>query len=283
MSISSMSAVAITLCIISIFAIFSANVATITNTIEGTVQISVKIDYDYESSEDLTRIRAYIESIDGVSDVDFFTKEDELKYYIDRNASTEEQRAIFAPYEGEGNNPFHHMYYVNVEDGLEVERIASEIQKIEGVKSVNFGGSSAVLLISMLNKVSYGGAVLIAALGALALFLVANTIKLTIYAREHEIAIMRNVGASNNNVRSPFVIEGMIIGLCGAILPVVGTCCGYYYLYDYLGGIWFSSLLPMIAPYPFVMNISIFLVLIGVSVGLFGSFFSVTRYLRFKR
>lgn len=283
MSVSSIFAVTITLCIISIFSIFSVSVNDITNTIEGTVQISAKVDYEYESAESLERIKSEIENIDGVKKITFYTKEDELNFYIEQNITNDEQRTIFAPYETEGNNPFHHMYYIDVYNGLDVETVATKIGEIEGIKSVNYGGSSAVLLVSMLNKVSYGGGILIASLGALALFLVSNTIKLTIYARKHEISIMRNVGASNGNIRTPFVIEGMLIGFIGSILPIVLTCVGYYYLYDYLGGIWFSNLFVMVEPYPFVLYLSGFLCSTGVLVGLIGSFVSVSRYLRLKR
>lgn len=283
MSISSISTVTITLCIVGIFTIFFVNVESMKTAVEGTLQIAAKVSTDHESSEQITDIRSQIESIDGVSEVTFYTKDEELQFYIDQTITDEEQRSIFEPYEEEGNNPFHHMFYVNVEDGLLIDTVAETISDIEGVQNVSYGGSSAVLLISALNKLICGGGLLILALSLLALFLVANTIKLTIYAREQEISIMRNVGASNNNIRIPFVIEGGLIGLIGAIIPVIAMCQGYSYLYNFLGGIWFSSLFPMIQPLPLMGYVSLFLVLAGVVVGLLGSFLSTSKYLRLRR
>lgn len=283
MSISSISAVTITLCIVGIFTIFFTNVESMKTAVEGTLQIAAKVNTEYESSEQITKIRSQIESIEGVSEITFYTKDEELQFYIDQTITDEEQRSIFIPYEEEGNNPFHHMFYINIEDGLLIDDVAEKVSNIEGIQNVSYGGSSAVLLISALNKAIYGGGLLILALSLLALFLVANTIKLTIYAREQEISIMRNVGASNNNIRVPFVIEGALIGLIGSIIPVIAMCQGYNYLYNFLGGIWFSNLFPMIQPLPLMGYVSLFLVCAGVLVGLLGSLFSVSRYLRLRR
>lgn len=281
MAISSASAVTITLCLISIFFIFSYNVDTITTSIEDTVQISVKISFDHEGSEQLNEINRQIKAIDGVTNTTFYTKEEELQYYIDMNSEDEEAQAIFEPYKED--NPFHHMYYVDVESGDSVQSIANRISQIEGVDDVNYGGDSAVMLINALDSVRYGGMILVISLSALAIFLIANTIKLTIYARNREISIMRSVGATNGYIRAPFVIEGMIIGFLGAVIPVLLSVFGYIYLYNYLGGQWFSNLFVMVAPHPFVLWMALILVAVGVLVGLVGSFLSVSKYLRWKR
>ena len=117
----------------------------------------------------------------------------------------------------------------------------------------------------------------------LAIFLIANTIKLTIYARSNEIAIMRDVGATNGFIRAPFVVEGMIIGALGAIIPILFTVFGYIFLYDKLGGVLFSEMFKLTPPHPFVLQLSLILLGIGMVVGLIGSFMSVTKYLRWKR
>lgn len=283
MAVSSASAVTITLCLMSIFFIFSINLDAITESIEDTVQISVKIDFEHESSEQLNEINRQIKAIDGVSNTTFYTKEEELEFYIDLNSDDEASRAIFEPYKEEGENPFHHMYYVDVENGDLVQQVAGKIEQIEGVEEVNYGGESAVMLVTAMNSVRYGGMILVIALSALAIFLIANTIKLTIYARSKEISIMRSVGATNGYIRAPFVIEGMIIGFLGAVIPVLLSVFGYIYLYDQLGGIWFTDLFKMVDPQPFVLFLAGVLIGIGMLVGLVGSFLSVSKYLRWKR
>lgn len=283
MAVSSASAVTITLCLMSIFFIFSYNVDVIADSIEETLQISVQIDYEYETSEQLNQIKQQIKEIDGVLDMQFVSKEEELQFYIESTSNDEASRAIFEPYMEEGENPMHHSYYVEVSEGNLIQQVAKSIETIEGVYSVNYGGSAAVMLVGALDSVRYGGMVLCVALSALAIFLIANTIKLTIYNRAKEISIMRSVGATNGYIRAPFVIEGVIIGFLGAIIPVILSVFGYIYLYDKLGGVWLSELLVMVDPNPFVLMLSLLLAGIGMSVGLLGSFFSVTKYLRWKR
>lgn len=280
MSLSSASAVTITLIIISIFAIFTANVSSMTDKIEGEVQISVMIDYASEAQENIDRIGLSISNIQGVEEVKFSSKEDEFQYYID-SFEDENERAIFESYREE--NPMHHAYYVKVMSGQDLQSIAEQIRQIEGVFEINYGGDSAVLLVDALDSVRNGGFVIVVALSLLAIFLIQNTIKLTILARANEIAIMRNVGAKNGFIRAPFVVEGIIIGALGAIIPIAATIFVYIYAYTKLGGVVISNMFVMLPPHPFVLQVSGVLLGVGMLVGLIGSFLSVTKYLRWKR
>ncbi|MBQ1319686.1 MAG: FtsX-like permease family protein, partial [Solobacterium sp.] len=110
-----------------------------------------------------------------------------------------------------------------------------------------------------------------------------NTIKLTIMARADEIAIMRNVGARNSYIRSPFVIEGMIIGIVGALIPIAMIFFGYRYLYEITGGYVISRMFSLIEPFPYIWQVCGVLLAISILVGLIGSFLSVSKYLRWKR
>ena len=282
MAVSSASAVTITLCLMSIFFIFSFNIDDIAGSIEDTVQIAVKIDYAYEDSMQLSAINNQITAIVGVKQTTFYTKDEELTYYIEMTKKNGGSSEIFEEYKGD-ENPFHHMYYVDVTSGDLLHGVAEKIKLIEGVSDVNYGGESAVILISALDSVRYGGLILVSALCALAIFLIANTIKLTISARSNEIKIMRSVGATNGYIRAPFVIEGIFIGFLGSIIPIVFSIWGYIHLYTSLDGFWFTRLFTMIPPHPFVLHLAVILTGIGVLVGLGGSFLSVSRYLRWKR
>ncbi|MFV0379497.1 MAG: permease-like cell division protein FtsX [Anaerorhabdus sp.] len=280
MSLSSALAVTITLIIISIFAIFTANVASMTSNIEGKIQISVMVDYEYETQADIDRIGLEITELDGVDSVEFYTKDEELDAYI-QSFDKEEERALFESYRSD--NPMHHAYYVQVESGEKLESIAATISEIEGVFEINYGGESAVLLVSALDSIRNGGLILVIALSLLAVFLIQNTIKLTIFARSEEISIMRNVGAKNGFIRAPFIVEGIIIGALGAIIPIFLTIFAYIYLYQELGGVMISNLFVLIEPHPFVLYVSLILIGVGILVGVLGSFLSVNKYLRWKR
>ena len=228
MSIQSASAVTLALIIISLFLMFSMTVQNFTKGIEESVSISVLVDYSKESAEDEDAISLAIKNISGVSTVTYSSKDEEFQYYLE-SFDDEKTRKAFEPFKD--SNPMHDAFYVETTSGSNIEAIAEEISNIEGVYKVNYGGDSAVSLISALRTIRNGGWIIALALSLLAIFQIQNTIKLTIMARADEIAIMRNVGAKNSFVRSPFMVEGLIIGALGSIIPIAITYFGYNKLY----------------------------------------------------
>ena len=168
----------------------------------------------------------------------------------------------------------------------DIAQMADRTVHIEDGRIVkaDFGGTTTSDLVDGLSTVRIAGGALTLVLSCLAIFLISNTIKTTIYSRSHEIAIMRNVGATNGFIKMPFMIEGMIIGLIGAIIPMLITFFGYRYLYGVTGGKVLSSAMFTLQPiYPFVLQVCGLLLLAGIVVGLVGSFLAVTKYLRWKR
>ena len=148
---------------------------------------------------------------------------------------------------------------------------------------MNYGGQSTVSMVDTMSMVRKIGGFLVIGLTLLAVFLIQNTIKLTISARKDEITIMRNVGATNSFIRSPFVIEGIIIGVLGSIIPIALTVWGYITLYQRSGGILVSNMFKLVKPNPYIFYLAGILLGIGVVVGFIGSLLSVNRYLRWKR
>ena len=110
--------------------------------------------------------------------------------------------------------------------------------------------------------------------------MIINTIKLTIFSRKREIGIMRLVGASNSRIKLPFVIEGIILGMIGSIIPILVVVFGYTGLYDYFGGVLFSPVIKLVSPIPFVVNTSLIILGIGMVVGMVGSARAVRRYIK---
>ena len=110
-----------------------------------------------------------------------------------------------------------------------------------------------------------------------------ENMKVSIYTRKQEIAIMRFVGASNWAIKFPMMLEGVFIGILGSLVPVLLTIFGYQYVYTILGGTFMSNMFVLQTVFPMTLEISGILILIGVLVGLVGSFFSTTRYLHWKR
>lgn len=280
MALSSSIAVTITLIIISLFMLFMVNVRQFTTNVEQGMEISVMIDWDHESQADEDALKAQIQSLDGIKSVRFSSKDEELQYYIDQFDDEETKKAVESLVQ---DNPMHDAFYVEVMDGDDIASIADRIKAIDGVASVNYGGSSTMNMVAAMNTVRKGGTILVVALTVLAIFLIQNTIKLTIYARQDEITIERNVGATNRFIRSPFVVEGIIIGAIGALIPIALTVWGYRYAWKVTGGYLISNMFHLVPPMPFTLYLSVVLLVIGILVGLIGSYLSVTRYLKWKR
>lgn len=279
MAFSSATAMTVTLILMSAFSIVMMNLTNITKEIEQAVQISVLIDYDHEEASVEEAIGDQIKSIPGVASVEFFTKDQEAQYYFENFSETDEAIVKMI----EEDNPLNDAFYVKVVDGQQLGEIAKQIEAIDGVLTVNYGGASVVSFMEVLTVIRNVGFIMVGALLILTIFLIQNTIKLTIFARNEEISIMRIVGAKNGYIRAPFLVEGIIIGILGAILPICATIFGYIYIYKLTNGVVLSNIFTLIPPHPFVLYVSLGLLGLSIIVGFVGSFFSVTKYLRWTR
>ena len=271
-----MVAVSVTLLLVSLFMMLTVNLQEITTTVEDKIQIHVQLD---DSVEDASSIENQIKELPAVISVEYSSKDVELDKFI---ASYGEEGVIFEMYRGE-NNPLKNALIVELSDNLQIETTTLSIANMVGVLKANYGGNSTIQLVDLLHNVRDGGFILVAALGLLALILIVNTIKITIQNRAHEIQIMRTIGATNNFIRAPFLFEGLFIGLFGSFIPVGLTIWGYNRIYEVLGGVLFAELFKLREVFPFVLQLSYLLIMLGVVIGFFGSFISVTRYLRSVR
>ncbi|MBR1385812.1 MAG: permease-like cell division protein FtsX [Bacilli bacterium] len=176
---------------------------------------------------------------------------------------------------------FHYRYDINVLDVKKLKETRDDINSLKMVDTADFGDETITKMISMFDvagKIGFGVAIVLI---IVTVFLIVNTIKLTIFSRKREISIMRVVGASNLTIKNPFIIEGFIIGLLGSIIPVLATIFGYRAFYERLdNGHLMTFWLEFIHPEPFVYFISLIIVVIGVIVGMFGSSRAVRKYLK---
>lgn len=275
MSVSSVFAVTITLVIIAVIGALAVNIQSITTNIESDVRIFVKLDRTLDEAHE-QQVGQSIKALSGVSDVEYSSKDDQLTLYIENYGS---DASIFEDYRKD--NPLGSAYYVDVKDTSTISNIAEQIGTIEGVKDVEYGGDSTRNMLSTLEMIRTGGYIFIVGLTIIALFMIANTIKITITSRQMEISIMRMVGASNWYIRIPFMLEGMLIGIIGSIVPIIILVYGYNTLYSATNGMLVSSMLILQAPNVFLWQFSGFLVLLGSGVGILGSFVSIRRFLKF--
>lgn len=275
MSFSSIFAVTITLLLIGVIGVLALNVQDISANIEEGVSIYVKLERNIDSEAELA-VGDQINAINGVTKSTYYTKDQELDKLIEKQG--EDGAELFESYRDE--NPLGAAYEVEVKDASQIEAISKKIEEIPNVNSATYGGKSTENMVQTLQTIQTGGTVFIVGLSVVALFMIANTIKITITARQTEISIMRMVGASNWYIRIPFMLEGMLIGLIGSIIPIIVLIYGYQTIYDYAGGALLSAMLALKEPMPFIRDFSLILAAIGAGVGLIGSFVSIRRFLK---
>ena len=275
LSLASISCITITLIIVAVAIIASFNVKNFTATIERDMTIVVFVDND-ATEEDVERIENKIKVISNVDKYTFQTKQ-EVKEKM--QAESDVFNTVLDTWE-EGESPLKDTFQVKVKDVEKIKKTADKIQSFEKVSVVRYGEDMVdkmVSAFSSVEKVTFGIAI---ALILVTIFLIVNTIKLTISARSKEIGIMRLVGASNLTIKTPFIIEGMILGLFGSIVPVIITTYGYLMFYKHFDGYLYSRLIQLVEPEPFIYQASLIVIGIGILVGMIGSASAVRRYLK---
>ena len=276
LSLASISCIAITLIVVAFSIVISYNVENFTESIRKDVTMVIFLNKD-AGKDDYSRIEAAIRATGNVEKLNFKSKQDSAKETAKGN---EVFQTIIEGWTDE-TNPLLDSFELKVKEVEEIKDTADKIKKIDKVETVSYGEDMVdqlIVIFDVVKKVSIGAVV---ALIVVTAFLIANTIKLAIYARRREIEIMRLVGASNISIKIPFVIEGLFLGLLGSVIPIIITIYGYTSLYDFFGGKLFSSsLAKLISPTPFVYLAAVLIMIIGILVGMFGSWRAVRKYLK---
>ena len=275
LSLASISCITITLIIVAVAIVASFNVKNFTAAIERDMTIVVFLDND-ATQEDVERIQ---NKINAISNVDTYTYQTKQEVKEKMQAESDVFNTVLNTWE-EGESPLKDTFQVKVKEVEKIKQTAEKIESFDKVSVVRYGEGMVdkmVSAFSSVEKVTFGIAV---ALILVTIFLIINTIKLTISARSKEIGIMRLVGASNLTIKTPFIIEGMILGLFGSIVPVIITTYGYFMFYKHFDGYLYSRLIQLVKPEPFIYQASIIVIGIGILVGMIGSASAVRRYLK---
>ncbi len=280
LSIASVVCTTITLVIVALAIIVAANVNNFTKDIGDSLTIIAFVD-SKASDEEIAKVKSSLLEINNIrSDELLFKSKEDIKNETLEN--TEKGSTVYNIISSltTDNNPLESEFIVSVKDIEKLKSTATSIEKIDKVTKVKYSDSvvdKMIPVFDIVKKITIG---IILGLIVVTVFLICNTIKLTIFSRRSEIEIMRLVGTSNSVVRLPFVIEGLFLGIIGSIVPILVTIWGYIIAYDKLEGHLFSNVIKLIDPMPFVIYISIVLVVIGGIVGMLGSYRTVRRYLK---
>jgi len=273
LSIASITCITITLILVALSCVISANVNHFTNSLEDTLNIVVYLNEDITDEQKET-IKENIKKLDNYESMIYKSK-DEWK--SEMQSTSDELNTTLSFLE---ENPLLDSITVKVTDIKSLSIVAEAIRKMEGVKSAKYGEDTVDNMVTIFDIVEKATIVIVVALILVTSFLISNTIKLTIYSRKDEIAIMRLVGTSNFAIRQPFIIEGFILGVIGSIIPVLMTIYGYVLFYDHFDGYLFSHIIELIRPTSLIWFVSIILVIVGALVGMFGSSRAVRKYLK---
>lgn len=275
LSIASISCITITLIVVAISMVLSYNVNNFTNIIEKNVTIVVFLDNGVEDFDNIKDQILSIENVDKKS-VKFI---DKMAIADDMMESSDVLKSVMKDYTRE-DSPLQDTFQLKIIDIDNISDTADQISEIEGVDLVKYGEEMVEKLVQVFDVIRKGCIYIVVALIIVTAFLIGNTIKITIFSRKREIEIMRLVGASNINIKIPFILEGLLLGLLGSIIPVIITIFGYNNLYDHFGGVIFSKFIKLVKPDPFVYLVCGVLIGIGMIVGMLGSARAVRKYLK---
>lgn len=277
LSLASISCITITLIIVAIAIMASFNVQNFTKEIEKDLTIVIFLNTDV-TEEDVTSVEQRLRKIPNV-DKKSITFESKQEVKEDMQKESEVFDTVLDEW-NDSESPLKDTFQVKVKNVENISATAKKIEKIDQVNTVRYGEGMVDKMItafSSIEKVTYG---IVIALVVVTVFLIINTIKLTISARRREIGIMRLVGASNFTIKTPFIIEGMILGLLGSIVPIIFTTYGYLAFYNHFDGYLFTQLIQLIKPEPFIYSTAGIVVIIGILVGMVGSAGAVRKYLK---
>lgn len=273
MSLASVGAVTVTLLLVGVFVALILNVNKIASDFEKDVEVKVLIDTTMKETKALA-LAQKVKKLPDVAEVRYSSKEDELQKVV---ADFGEDLSLV-----DQENPLHNVLYVKATEPQKTADVARQIDALKGTSEVLYGKGKIDKFFQMVDTTRTIGLVFIVALVLMAVFLISNTIKLTIAARQHEIEIMKLVGATNNYVRVPFMLEGMWLGLFGAVLPIIAIAAGYMSLYERLSPIVQNEVFSFLEPTNFLLRLSVILLAMGVVIGIFGSAMSIRKYLAVK-
>ncbi len=269
-----------TMCVIMIFFglcfIMVGNFNNFIKQVETEQGIQVYILND-ATDDEIKKLGEEINEIDGVNTIEFVSKEEALQHMKDRFG---EKAYLLSPYEQ--GNVLPSSYIVTLTDLGKSNDVQGKIKELEKVKRITSSDETIEMLVKIAKGVKIGSYVIIIALIGISIFIISNTIKLTVYARRKEISIMKYVGATNSFIRWPFVVEGIIIGLFSGAISLAIIAGIYMGICQNAGFVSFLAKLGLqLLEFSEMFNLILIIYLIlGVGIGVLGSSLSMRKYLK---
>lgn len=262
-----------TMLIFGIFFVVGKNIRNAIDQVESSQAIEVFIQND-ATDEQIKQLGQEILSIDGVNTAQYKTKEQALNQMKEVLKSNQEIL--------NGMDIFPASYIVKLTDLQKSAQVQDEINKLDNVKNINSSDETTEKLVSLGNTINIITGIILVLLILISIFIIGNTIKLTVHARRKEISIMKYIGATNSFIRAPFVVEGIIIGTIASMLSVVLIGLAYNMISSRIVGSSLNNItgFNLLSFQDLFSLIIIVYALLGIGIGIIGSAMSMRRYLK---
>ncbi len=272
MSFASIGTVAVSLFVLGVFLILVLNMNRLASTLESQVQISVYFQEDARESL-RKQVLSDIQEMQGIESVRYVTKDEAMARLRERLG---DQKYLLDAL-GE-KNPLPESVEVTVRLPEMVQTAAEAIEQMDGVEEAKYGQDVVEHLFDITRLMRIFGLALMVLLAGATLFIISNTIRLTVFARRKEIAIMKYVGATDWFIRWPFLLEGMVLGFIGGIIAALALRSFYAAMAAKI----YSTLafFPLMPQYPFMNYVSVAIIVSGMVIGTIGSTISLKRFLK---
>lgn len=272
MAIASVLTVTLSMFILGIFLSAVLNINHMASYLENQVEMTVYLKDGLKTQQVMT-VGSRLKSLSGLKEIAFTDKDQAMEEFRNRMG---EQAGLLDSING---NPLPASYQTSFNSPDELKMAVNIVRNYSEVEEVQYGQDVIEQLYRIAKVIRISGIILILFLAAAELFIISNTIRLTVFARRREIQIMKYVGATNGFIRWPFLFEGMIIGLIGSTIASILLCLGYNLILEEMteAGLVFFSLIPF---WPFMPYVSLFILASGIIIGALGSAISLRKYMK---
>ncbi|MBS4534811.1 permease-like cell division protein FtsX [Clostridium sp. D2Q-14] len=275
MSLASIGSVTSTLIILGIILVLVLNVNNLAVMLEQEFdEIEIFIAED-ATKEQIENLNDKLENINGISEIRYKSKEEALK---DMQEQWDDKAYLLEDLE---ENPFPDSLIIRIDNIEESEKIVKSVKNMEGIEDIKYFRDIIEKMVNISTLVRNGGLVIIGILVLISIFIISNTIKITVAARKKEINIMKYVGATNGFIRGPFIVEGILLGIIGSIVSIFIIEFSYKYLFEVASKqLYVFSNVYMIPYYNLFGDVVLIFMSIGIGIGIIGSVVSLRRFLK---
>lgn len=251
---------------------------TIQNVNQGILEVESRVEVKVILKDNMTMlqqrdIEKKIKDVDGVEDVSYETKAQAIEKF--RKQLGEQNKGLLDGLDKD--NPMPNSYIIKVQKPEVVSNVVSAIKGMPGIDEIKDGRDIVNKIITITRSIKWIGSVMFVILMGVSLFLIGNTIKLTVYSRRREIGIMKYIGATDWFIRWPFIIEGMIIGVAGGIVADIILYYAYRMAYTKVSS--GLVMIQLVEPQYVLTNILGLFILVGMIIGAAGSISSIRKFL----